>query len=267
MIELSTSIAKNLREIRARKPLIHNITNFVVMNSTANVLLALGASPVMAHAVDEVEEMVAYAGALVLNIGTLEPPWIEAMILSAKKATTLNTPIVLDPVGAGATRLRTETCGRILAEAKVSVVRGNASEILALGAGLGGGKGVDATHGVDEAEGAARELAQRLKTVIAITGPVDLVTDGERVLRLAGGHPLMAMVTGTGCAATAVIGAYLAVEPDPFLAAACGLSLFKSCGERAAVGASGPGSFAVRLIDALYTLAPEEAAASCRLLS
>ena len=155
MIELSTSIAENLREIRARKPLIHNITNFVVMNSTANVLLALGASPVMAHAVDEVEEMVSYAGALVLNIGTLERPWIEAMILSARKATTLKTPIVLDPVGAGATRLRTETCGRILAEAKVSVVRGNASEILALGAGLGGGKGVDATHGVDEAEGVA----------------------------------------------------------------------------------------------------------------
>lgn len=266
MFELSPSITRTLMDIRARKPLIHNITNFVVMNSTANVLLALGASPVMAHAMGEVEEMVAYAGALVLNIGTLEKPWIEAMILAARKATTLNTPIVLDPVGAGATRLRTETCGHILAEAKVSVVRGNASEILALGAGLGGGKGVDSTRGVDEAVEAARELARRLSAVIAITGPVDLVTDGERILRLAGGHPLMAMVTGTGCAATAVIGAFLAVEPDPFLATACGLSFFKSCGERAAVGASGPGTFAVQLVDALYTISPEEAAASCRVL-
>lgn len=266
MNELSTSIAKNLREIRARKPLIHNITNFVVMNATANALLALGASPVMAHAEGEIEEMVGFAGALVLNIGTLETAWIEAMVQAGKVASALGTPIVLDPVGAGATRLRTAAARRILTESKVTVVRGNASEILALGEGLGGGKGVDAAHGVDEAAGAARALSRGSRAVVAITGPVDLVSDGQRQLRLAGGHPLMAMVTGTGCGATALIGAFLAVEADAFLATAGALSLWKSCGARAAAASSGPGSFAVQLLDALHAITPEEAAESCRVL-
>jgi len=267
MIDLPAGIADSLRAIRAQKPLIHNITNFVVMNSTANVLLSLGASPVMAHAEGEVEEMVGFAGALVLNIGTLEQAWIETMILAGKAATRLGKPIVFDPVGVGATGLRTAAARRILEETEVTVIRGNASEILALGEGGGGGKGVDATHGVDQAGAAAQALARRVRGVVAITGAVDLVTDGERTLRLAGGDPLMAMVTGTGCAATAVIGAFLAVESDPLLATAQALSLFKSCGEKAAAGAAGPGSFAVRLLDVLYAITPEEAAASCRLLS
>lgn len=267
MSNLPARIAASLAAIRERRPLIHNITNFVVMNSTANILLALGASPVMAHALGEVEEMVAFAGALVVNIGTLEEPWVAAMARATEAAGRRGTPVVFDPVGVGATRLRDEAAGRILAGKRVTVVRGNASEILALGAGLGGGKGVDATHGVEEAAAASAELARRLGAVVAITGETDMVTDGQRSLRIAGGHPLMARVTGTGCAATAVVGAFLAVESDPFMATAAALSLFKTCGEKAAAGLPGPGTFAVRLVDALYALSPEEAAASCRLAS
>ena len=265
MSDLPATIAASLAAIRERRPLIHNITNFVVMNSTANILLALGASPVMAHALGEVEEMALFAGALVVNIGTLDEPWVEAMVRAAEVAGRRGTPVVFDPVGAGATRLRDEAARRILAGKRVTVVRGNASEILALGAGLGGGKGVDATHGVDEAATAAADLARLVRAVVAITGEVDLVTDGERSLHIAGGHPLMARVTGTGCAATAVLGAFLAVDGDPFTATAAALSLFKSCGEKAAAGLPGPGTFAVRLVDALYSITPEEAAASCRL--
>lgn len=263
MSNLARKTADNLRKIRESKPLIHNITNFVVMNSTANVLLAAGASPVMAHAENEVEEMVGFAGALVLNIGTLTDIWVESMLKAGKKATELGIPIVLDPVGAGATALRTAAAGRILAETKVSVVRGNASEILALGDGKAAGKGVDAMHSVQEAEIVAGELARKLGTTLAITGPIDLVTDGERVVEIANGHQLMTTVTGTGCAASAMIGAFLAVDPDPVSAAATALAFFGIAGKKAGVMAGGPGSFMVQLLDALYTLTPEQVEQRC----
>jgi hydroxyethylthiazole kinase len=264
MLDLSGKTAENLIKIRKNKPLIHNITNFVVMNSTANALLALGASPVMAHAENEVEEMVAFAGALVLNIGTLTDKWVDSMLIAGKKATALGKPIILDPVGAGATGLRTAAAKRILAETRISVVRGNASEILALGADIAGTRGVDASHGVDAAEPAARQLAAQLRTVVAITGPVDLVTDGKRLVRIGGGHSLMPLVTGTGCAATAVIGAFLAVDEDAFSAAASGLAIMAIAGEEAGDAAAGPGSFMVHFLDALYLLDPEKVAERCR---
>jgi hydroxyethylthiazole kinase len=264
MFDLAGKTAENLRKIREKKPLIHNITNFVVMNSTANVLLACGASPVMAHAANEVEEMVSYAGALVLNIGTLTDTWVESMLLAGHRATELGKPIVLDPVGAGATRLRTDAARKILAETGVSVIRGNASEILALGDGTTGGKGVDAIHTVEDAGAIAGGLARSLRTTLAITGKVDLVTDGERLIRVEGGHPLMPLVTGTGCAATAVIGAFLAVDADAVTAAATGLAFFGIAGEMAGETAAGPGSFMVGLLDALYRLTPEEVAKRCR---
>jgi hydroxyethylthiazole kinase len=262
--QLPGKAAENLRKIRAGKPLVHNITNFVVMNYTANVLLATGASPVMAHAAGEVEEMVGLAGALVLNIGTLTDRWVEAMVLAGRRATVLGRPIILDPVGAGATALRTAAARRILAETRVSVVRGNASEVLSLGDAATAGRGVDAVHSVDEAVEVAGRLATSLQTTLAVTGEVDLVTDGERAVRIANGHPLMTAVTGTGCSATAIIGAFLAVDPDPLSAAASGLACFGIAGEMAGEKAAGPGSFMIYLLDALFNLSPEEAAERCR---
>ena len=262
---LAGKAAENLQKIRTNKPLIHNITNFVVMNFTANVLLASGASPVMAHAGNEVEEMVAYAGALVLNIGTLTDTWVAAMIKAGKKASLLGTPIVLDPVGSGATTLRTNAAKSILKETTVSVVRGNASEILSLAGQDGQTKGVDTAHSVHDASQAAQMLAQDLGTTLAITGATDLVTNGSQTLIIEGGHPLMPAVTGTGCSASAILGAFLAVDPYPLTAAATGLAFFGLAGEKAGALAQGPGTFMIHLLDALYAITPDELASHCRI--
>jgi len=265
MSALAGKTAENLKKIRETKPLIHNITNLVVMNYTANVLLACGASPVMAHADNEVEEMVDLAGALVLNIGTLTDAWVSAMIKAGRQASELGKPIILDPVGAGATALRTNAAKAILAQTWVSVVRGNASEILSLAGQESATKGVDAIHSVTEAAKVAGTLARELGTTLAITGPTDLVTDGRRTLTIEGGHPLMTRVTGTGCSATALIGAFHAVDKDSVSAAATALAFFGVAGEVAGIGSVGPGTFMIRLLDALYTLTPEEVEARCRI--
>lgn len=257
--------ANNLRTLRESKPLVHNITNFVVMNFTANILLAAGASPVMAHAENEVEEMVSFAKALVLNIGTLTDDWVDAMIKAGKAATTLGVPIILDPVGAGATMLRTKAAQRILAETRVSIVRGNASEILALAGGNANIRGVDAADSVEAATEQAVRLARELGVPVAITGPEDFITDGHRIVRVANGHPLMGSVTGTGCGATAIIGAFAAVDPDPVSATAAALAYYGLAGQLAADGAAGPGSFMTRFLDALYYLTPEELERGCRI--
>jgi hydroxyethylthiazole kinase len=256
----SNRAAENLKEIRERKPLIHNITNFVVMNYTANALLAMGASPVMAHAENEVEDMVVHAGALVLNIGTLTEEWIAAMIKAGKMASRKGIPVILDPVGSGATPFRTEAAKKIIHETSVSVIRGNASEILSLKETHTKTKGVDAIHSLSEAAQSARELAVELKTTIVITGPVDMVTDGNRTLHVSNGHPLMASVTGTGCTATALIGAFLAVERDPVQAAAGALAYFGLAGEVAGEKANAPGTFMIELLNALFTVTPRELA-------
>ena len=264
-MNFSERAAENLMAIREKKPLIHNITNYVVMNYTANALLAMGASPVMAHAPNEVEDMVSFAGALVLNIGTLTDVWINSMIKAGKKASQLNTPIVLDPVGSGATALRTNSAKQIISDTIITVIRGNASEILSLGDENSKTKGVDTIHSVDEAAEAARNLAEELHTTLAITGPVDLVTDGNRVLRVSNGHPLMAYVTGTGCTATATIGAFLAVESDALSATATALAFFGLAGEIAAETASAPGTFMIKLLDALYTITPGQLKEGCKI--
>jgi hydroxyethylthiazole kinase len=245
--------------------LVHNITNFVVMNYTANALLAMGASPVMAHAVNEVEEMVSHAGALVLNIGTLTEESVAAMIAAGRKAEKKKIPIVLDPVGAGATRLRTESALKILAQIHISVLRGNASEILSLQDENSRSKGVDAVHGVDEAARTAGSLAAKLGSTLAITGPVDLITDGRCVVRVANGHSLMASVTGTGCTATATIGAFLAVDPEPVSAVATALAFFGLAGEVAGGSAAAPGSFMIKMLDALFTITPEQLQRGCKI--
>jgi len=265
MVTLAEKAAANLGNIRTNKPLIHNITNFVVMNFTANTLLAMGASPVMAHAENEVETMVSYAGALVLNIGTLTDTWIDSMIKAGVAATRLNIPIILDPVGSGATPLRTNSAKRIINETGVSIIRGNASEILSLRDDKSVTKGVDSLHSVEEAEETAKILAKELGTTLAITGPVDLVTDGERVIKVANGHSMLPFVTGTGCAATAAIGAFAAVDDDTMSAAATALAFFGLAGQVAAASANGPGSFMIALQDALYNITPERLKTGCKI--
>ncbi|MDD2466768.1 MAG: hydroxyethylthiazole kinase [Desulfobulbus sp.] len=265
MSQFAGKTADNLKKVRESTPLIHNITNFVVMNYTANVLLAAGASPVMAHADNEVEEMVDHAAALVLNIGTLTDSWVTTMIKAGRRASELGKPIILDPVGAGATQLRTNAVKAILAQTWVSIIRGNASEILSLAGSKAAAKGVDSTNSVSEATEAAAVLARELGTTLAITGPSDLVTDGRRSMRIEGGHALMPYVTGTGCSATALIGAFHAVDKDPVSAAATALAFFGIAGETAGQQAAGPGSFMIHLLDALYNLSAEEVEARCRI--
>jgi hydroxyethylthiazole kinase len=265
MPKLNEKAAQNLSALRTQKPLIHNITNYVVMNYTANALLAMGASPVMAHAQNEVEDMVAFAGALVLNIGTLTDDWIHSMITAGRKASEQQIPVILDPVGSGATPLRTDSAKKIIAETRVSVIRGNASEILSLRHAESKTKGVDSIHSVEEAAKTATVLARELDTTLAITGPVDLITDGDRVIRVENGHPLMGFVTGTGCTATVTIGAFLAVDTDAVTATATALAYFGLAGEIAAQNASAPGSFMIQMLDALYTITPETLEAGCKI--
>jgi len=255
--KLAQKAATNLEKLREKKPLIHNITNFVVMNFTANALLAFGASPVMAHAPEEVEEMVSFAGALVLNMGTLSRAWVESMLKAGKKANALGIPIVLDPVGAGATTFRTDTAMKLTDALAISVIRGNASEVLSLAGKDSQTKGVDAVHGVDEAEASAITLAQELGATLAITGPVDLVTNGKSVLRVSNGHRQMGNITGTGCVATALIGAFLAVDGNSLEATATSLAAYGLAGEKAAGESRGPGSFHPALLDALFNLNTE----------
>ncbi|NLX19746.1 MAG: hydroxyethylthiazole kinase [Desulfobulbus sp.] len=258
-------IAENLRKIRENKPLVHNITNFVVMNITANVLLACGASPVMAHASNEVEEMVGLADSLVLNIGTLTDDWVITMINAGRCASDQRKPIVLDPVGVGTTSLRTNAARAILFQTWISVVRGNATEILALADKGDGSRRLEAIHSVTDAADDAVRLARELGTTLALTGPTDLVTDGRRTLTVEGGHPFMPYVTGTGCSASALIGAFLSVDSDPVCAAATALAFFGVAGEIAGARADGPGTFLPLLLDALYNLRPEEVAARSRI--
>ena len=251
------STGADLAAIRERKPLVHQITNYVVMNETANATLALGALPVMAHAREEVEEMASIAAALVLNIGTLSPPWVEAMVAAGGAASSAGVPVVLDPVGAGATTYRTETARRLLDELDVAVVRGNAAEIATLAGREAEIRGVESIVASDSAAELARAAARELGTVAAVTGAVDHVSDGEHVVAVANGHPLLASITGSGCMATAITGCFLAVRPEaPLAAAAEALVAFGVAGEDAAQNADGPGSFHVALYDALHRLDP-----------
>src|SRR4051812_48193716 len=248
----------DLALIRERKPLVHQITNYVVMNETANATLALGALPVMAHAVQEVEEMASVASALVLNIGTLSDEWVEAMLVAGRAANRSGVPVVLDPVGAGATTYRTETSRRLLSELDVAVVRGNSAEIATLAGRSAEIRGVEAVGAAAGPE-LAKEAARALGCVAAVTGPVDHVSDGERTIAVANGHELLGTVTGTGCMSTAITGCFLAVSPqEPLEAAAEALVAFGVAGEDAAKGAKGPGSFHAALYDALYNLDPDK---------
>jgi hydroxyethylthiazole kinase len=251
------SAGATLRTMRERKPLVHQITNYVVMNETANATLAVGALPVMAHAREEVEEMARLASALVLNIGTLSPQWVESMLLAGGTATARDIPVVLDPVGAGATEYRSVTARRILDVVGVTVLRGNPGEVATLVGAAAEVRGVESIGAGLEAVELARTAARRLGVVASVTGAVDHVSDGDRVLAVSNGHELLAAVTGTGCMSSALTGCFLAAKPEaPLEAAAEALAAFGVAAEDAADGAGGPGTFHARLYDALFNLDP-----------
>ncbi|MGE5483997.1 MAG: hydroxyethylthiazole kinase [Ignavibacteriales bacterium] len=245
-----------LEDVRVSRPLVHHITNWVVTNVSANVTLAAGASPVMAHAIEEVADMVKCAGALVLNTGTLTPDLVEAMIVAGRQANSLGVPVILDPVGVGATPLRTKSVGRILGEVRVGVLRGNAAEIGIVSGAGGDIRGVDSRADANDPVELARAAARRFRCVAAITGKTDFVSDGETVVMVDNGHEMLTRVTGTGCMATSVIGAFAAVTKDLLWAAAGALACYGVAAEIAAAASSGPGTFQAALLDAMYNLTP-----------
>jgi hydroxyethylthiazole kinase len=251
------NIAVNLAELRAKSPLVHNITNFVVMNYTANALLAVGASPVMAHAIEEVEDMVAIAGALVINIGTLSPLWVEGMKKAMLAAVKLGKPIILDPVGAGATPYRNQVLSELLATASPTLIRGNGSEILALAGANIQTKGVDSTASSTDSIQAARLLSEKYGCVVSVSGATDVIVSGDKVAYVENGVPLMTRVTGMGCSASAIAGAFGAVQKDAFEAAVSAAALMGVCGEKAFEKAKLPGSFQIAFLDVLAEVTPE----------
>lgn len=238
--------------LASKRPLVHHITNYVVMNLTANVTLAMGASPVMAHDNAEVEEMASFASALVLNIGTLSPRWIDAMLLAGKKAKACGVPVVLDPVGAGATALRTETCRRLLAEVKPDLIRGNRAEVTVLAGAAAAISGVDSLETGAEPVDLYRKLARDTGAVVCVSGASDFVTDGATAYRVDNGHPLFTRVTGMGCSATTAVGVCAAAGLPLLEAATLAMGVFGGCGEEAASASNGPGTFVPALIDSLH---------------
>lgn len=251
------SLLIDLDAVRTQAPLIHNITNYVVMNNTANALLAVGASPVMIHSIDEVAEMAAMASALVINIGTVEQSWLEAMIEAGKAAQSNHKPVVFDPVGAGATAYRIKVSSQIIKECKPAIIRGNGSEIMALCNANIKTKGVDSTASSDVALDSAKLLAKQSGSVVVISGETDYITDGEIVEYVKNGSPMMEKVTGLGCTATAIVAAFSAVNKDMLSAAAHAMAVMGICGELAVQKSRGSGSLQVNFLDELYLLNEE----------
>lgn len=254
---INKQIADIFVRIKEKKPLLHHITNFVVMNDTANLTLHIGGLPVMAHAKEEMDEMTAIANALVLNPGTLNAEWVASMKIAGKKANSLRIPIVLDPVGAGATTFRTKTNLDFLNNLKLAVVRGNSGEIGALSGAGGKVKGVESVEGIKNPEMVAQQMAKDYNTTVVITGKRDIVANATDLYFIDNGHELMATITGTGCMSTTMIGAFAAVEKDYALASAAALATFGLAAEIAAKKSLGPASFKVALLDAVYNLTPK----------
>ena len=248
------SLKRDLAILREKSPLVHNITNYVAMNFSANALLAIGASPVMAHAVEEMDDMVAIASALVINIGTLDAEWVRGMLTAGRAAHRMGKPIVLDPVGVGATPYRTETAWEIIRECHPTIIRGNASEIMALVNADIKSKGVDSSRSSDDAVESARQLAKATGAVVVISGPTDYITDGTRTETVTYGSPLMTRVTAMGCTASSLVGAFAAINPDPMEAATHAMMAMGICGERAVAKHASPGSLLTTFVDELYKL-------------
>ena len=259
--EIVIKVGKLLNEVRNKKPLVHNITNYVTVNDCANILLAIGASPIMADDIKEAADITKISSALVINIGTLNERTIESMIVSGKKANELNIPVVFDPVGAGASEFRNETTKRIIEELKISVLRGNMSEIKFISGLESTTKGVDASesdmqNGNDEGVQVAENLANKLKCTVAITGATDIISDGERVAILENGNKMLSNVTGTGCMTSALVGGFCGAGSDYFIGAISGIMSMGIAGEIAfeKAGQIGTGSFHIAIIDAISNL-------------
>ncbi len=251
-------LAASFDKVRTASPLVHCITNYVAMNFNANALLAIGASPVMAHAKEEMADMTAIASSLVLNIGTLDEQWVEGIFAAGSSMRELGRPIVFDPVGSGATPYRTEVCKRIIEECHPTIIRGNGSEIMSLVEADVISKGVDSSVSSDTALEVAKIIAQRYNAVVVISGATDYITDGERVETIANGSPMMTAVTAMGCTATVVIGAFAAVCPSPFDAALYAMALMGVAGEKAAAISAAPATLQLNFLDLLYSLSGEE---------
>jgi len=247
-----------IRKVKTSSPLVHNITNYVVMNSSANALLSAGASPVMAHSEEEVEDMVDIANALVINIGTLSKTWVNAMKIALAEANRRNKPVILDPVGAGATPYRTKTVTELLQTGLLSIIRGNASEIIAMLHAEQKTKGVDSTHTAENAVESAKILNRKYKSVISVSGRTDHIISTGSMAKIHNGHEWMPLITGMGCTATALTGAFAAVTDDNFEAAVSGMALMGVAGELAASSSQGPGSLQMHFYDKLHNLTSEE---------
>jgi hydroxyethylthiazole kinase len=262
---MEKKIWENIQRVRALSPLVHNITNYVVMNSSANALLAAGASPVMAHAEEEVVDMIRIADVLVLNIGTLSKKWIDSMKIALKEANRLRKPVVLDPVGAGATSYRTETVKDLLDTGSVSVIRGNASEIMALACGGLKTKGVDSTENAADALESAKMIQKKNKCIVCVSGKIDYIVSHDEIARVHNGHEMMSGITGMGCAATALIGAFAGVTNNYFEATISGMALMGVSGELAAKESAGPGSLQMHFFDKLYNITGKEFSGTIKL--
>lgn len=257
-MNIAASAFEGLSRIRRQSPLVVNVTNNVVTNFTANALLALGASPAMTHAPADAAGLAALAGAVVLNMGTPDEASSASMLAVGAGANRAGVPVAFDPVAAGATAYRRSLAQTLLDQVRPAVVRGNASEILHLAGEDAASKGVDSAHGSDTAVEAAARLAARLGCVVCVSGAVDVVSDGARTARLTGGHPLMTRITGMGCAATALVGAFLAVEASAFEATFQAMAVMSCAGSLAAEGTAGPGSMQVKFLDCLHAMTRED---------
>ncbi len=253
MVEQAKSL---LTKIKQENPLILNLTNSVTVDFVANGLLSLGASPVMSHAEEEMEDLISIARAVVINLGTLDERFIKLCALACKTANRLSIPLILDPVGVGASQYRTNTSLQFITDFNISIVRGNASEMMALAGSAGKTKGVDSTADSTQAIASAHYLAKNYGVTVAISGQTDVIVDHQQTVQLERGSPMMPKVTGTGCLLSAVVGAFHAIEADRFTAAAAATWFYGICGETAAENAAGPGSFRTAFLDALYTVVP-----------
>ncbi|WP_185144692.1 hydroxyethylthiazole kinase [Chryseobacterium phosphatilyticum] len=255
---MEKTLWQQVQLVRQKSPLVHNITNYVVMNNTANALLAAGASPIMAHAHSEIKEMVNIAHSLVINIGTLDEYWAESMFIAAETANTIHKPWVLDPVGAGATSFRDQILHQLL-QFHPTVIRGNASEIIALSkTNKTITKGVDSTAESNDAVDAAQMLVNQYNTIVCISGETDIILSKNQSFHIRNGHPLMTKVTGLGCSASALTGAFIGTIEDKVSGTAAAMSLLGIAGELAVRESKGPGSLQVNLIDKLYNITEEE---------
>jgi len=248
-----SQLYRDLQAVREQSPLIHNITNLVVMQTNANMLLAIGASPIMAHAEDELAEILALANALVINIGTLDHHWLNSITVAQKIALSRGIPIIFDPVGAGASQFRTKTALKIL-ENGVSVLRGNASEILSLVSESKSIKGVDSTHDSVESVDAAKTLSQRYECCVVVSGKTDVICYRDQIIFLRHGTPQLTQITGMGCSATAMIGAFASINSDLCIASSFAMATLGICAEIASNNSNGPGTFYIQLLDALSGL-------------